>query len=323
MLTALCYYQDLSRLLSGWSSPTLQTFYLIEIALWIVGILAGRLVPHSRLRTAVCVAVGIVGLLMFLWPICFGLSSDAGVPVPFLGESLLLGAVLALCIPAQKKRHTGKCAGLILLIVLFTSLTACTVPNQNCELEPEAPVGSKSSEYTDAGSGDQHAFQLIQAYVHEIVQIKAITEDQYHDYYKADCDTIYSSKPERLGCNTVYFHAAMLPELKCGQIYLVELFPLTRNIYIAECSSSNPLTVDAALCQDGHFEFDFNDRGNPFHFFALRIMNYLVQDYATHPDPAVPSMPTAVLPAHMTIQETIDFLSSMKNAQAEWLACYH
>lgn len=106
MLVSAFYNGGLSALVSGWSSPTIRTIYILEIAMCIVSIAVGLFVPYRRLKNIIISGVGIVGLMLILYTICIGLRSDAEILIPFIGEILLLSAVVALVISLLKRKTT-------------------------------------------------------------------------------------------------------------------------------------------------------------------------------------------------------------------------
>lgn len=103
MIHIIFYNKSADVLLYGWSSPTLRIIMGIEIIAIIVGITVGIFAPKNRLTNIFIFIVGGVGLLLVLKNIVFGLSSDAEIPLPFIGESLLVGATIAFCMRLRKK----------------------------------------------------------------------------------------------------------------------------------------------------------------------------------------------------------------------------
>lgn len=102
MIHIIFYNKSADVLLYGWSSPALRIIMGIEIIAIIVGITVGIFTPKNRLTNIFIFMVGVVGLLFVLKNIMFGLNSDTEILLPFVGESLLVGATIAFCMRLRK-----------------------------------------------------------------------------------------------------------------------------------------------------------------------------------------------------------------------------
>ncbi len=96
-------YSGPEILLTGWNSPTLRIIFLIEIIFLALGILLGTISTQKRSITLALVSVCIVGLLFILKNLLWGVSSDAFILIPFIGEILFVSSGIALLIIFLKK----------------------------------------------------------------------------------------------------------------------------------------------------------------------------------------------------------------------------
>lgn len=93
----------LSVLLEGWSNSNLRTFFLLEIIAISLFCVSGFLLPKRRLTVAIQLVLAILGLIIFVKTSVWGVSSDAYILLPFIGESCLVGALLALLVICSKR----------------------------------------------------------------------------------------------------------------------------------------------------------------------------------------------------------------------------
>ncbi len=96
-------YSGIGALLSWTDSPALQFIVIMEVALMVLGVLLGLFARPKRWLTIALVSLAVLGLLVVLKSAIFGLSSDAYVAFPFIGEAVCVGAVVALIVFAIKR----------------------------------------------------------------------------------------------------------------------------------------------------------------------------------------------------------------------------
>lgn len=92
------FYNGIDVLFYGWSSPTLRIIFIAEIVAAIIGMLVGIVFPLKRMTIILISIFDGVGLLLVLKNLLFGMSSDAYILVPFIGEVLVVGTSIALLI---------------------------------------------------------------------------------------------------------------------------------------------------------------------------------------------------------------------------------
>ena len=157
---------------------------------------------------------------------------------------------------------------------------------------------------------EPNQFASIDGYVSEIVRITALTEERAEpDLYRAKCETLYSSAPERPGRGTVYFAKTDLGMEAVGQTVCVFILPHSaRDSYAVS---------DMLFMKDDFFHLDEN-----VDCFNLRMMNELVSQYADHPNENIPSIPQTQLLGAVTVAEMSEFLERMSAACTEWETAY-
>ncbi len=104
MIYAICC-SGIGVLLSGWSEPALRPIFITETALVLLGILFGLLTAPKRSIVIILGSVAGAGLLLILKNLMFGISSDAFILIPFLGEILFFSAGAALLTAFLRKAH--------------------------------------------------------------------------------------------------------------------------------------------------------------------------------------------------------------------------
>lgn len=154
---------------------------------------------------------------------------------------------------------------------------------------------------------EPNAFKSIHGFIHEIVLITNITDEKTDGLQKVECETLYSSEPNRPGAGTIYF--GDLSAIEVGQTYLASI--------IRHGESTVYATDSRLLLQDGFFYIDASTQ-----FWSLEAMNSLVRDYLRSPDDKIPSIPQKELQGAVTVECAIRFLESMKAACTEWESAY-
>ena len=92
-----------SVLLDGWSNTNLRTFFLLEIIVIVVFCVSGVLLPKRRFTIGIQLVLAILGLVFFVKTSIWGVGSDAYILLPFISESCLVGALLALLVMCNKR----------------------------------------------------------------------------------------------------------------------------------------------------------------------------------------------------------------------------
>lgn len=104
------FYNGIDVLFYGWQVSTLRIIFIAEIIIAVIGVLVGIVAPKKRMTTILLAILDGVGLILVLKNQLFGLSSDAYILVPFVGEMLIVGtsiALLILRIKGNRKCFTG------------------------------------------------------------------------------------------------------------------------------------------------------------------------------------------------------------------------
>lgn len=99
-------YSGIGALLSWTDSPTLRFIVIMEVILLVLGVLLGLFVKPKRWLTITLASLAVLGLLVVLKSCIFGLSSDAYIAYPFIGEAVCVGAVVALIVFSIKRART-------------------------------------------------------------------------------------------------------------------------------------------------------------------------------------------------------------------------
>ncbi len=97
------FYSGIDALLSWADSPTLRFIVIMEVTLMMLGVLLGLLAKPKRWLTIALASLAGLGLLVVLKSCIIGLSSDAYIAFPFMGEAVSVGAALALIVFAIKR----------------------------------------------------------------------------------------------------------------------------------------------------------------------------------------------------------------------------
>lgn len=99
-------YSGIGALLSLNYSSALQFIVIMEVTLMVLGVLLGLLVKPKRWLTIALASLAGVGLLLVLKSTIFGVSNDAYIIYPFVGEAVCVGAIVALIIFAIKRTRS-------------------------------------------------------------------------------------------------------------------------------------------------------------------------------------------------------------------------
>lgn len=101
MLHAI-FYNGVSVLRFGWSNPVLRIVFCAELTMIAVGVIIGWCLD-GRITRVLLILLNVVGLLIIMKNAIWGMSSDAYILLPFVGEILVVGtAVTALTIYIKK-----------------------------------------------------------------------------------------------------------------------------------------------------------------------------------------------------------------------------
>ena len=99
------FYTGPTVLIYGWNTPTLQIIFVSEIVAVFLCTLVGLFVPPNKIYVLALLALDSVGVLIVLHNLLFGMSSDAYILLPFIGEILCVGTSTALLIKYVKKHN--------------------------------------------------------------------------------------------------------------------------------------------------------------------------------------------------------------------------
>lgn len=99
----IVFCNGIGALLSWNYSSTVQFGVIADVILLVLGVLLGLFARPKRWLTIALVSLAVLGLLVVLKSAIFGLSSDAYVAFPFIGEAVCVGAVVALIVFAIKR----------------------------------------------------------------------------------------------------------------------------------------------------------------------------------------------------------------------------
>ena len=97
------FYNGIDAFLSWSASPTLRFIIIMEGIFIVLGVLLGLLAKPKRWLTIALASLAGIGLLAVLKSNIIGVSSDAYIAFPFIGEAVFVGAALVLIIFALKR----------------------------------------------------------------------------------------------------------------------------------------------------------------------------------------------------------------------------
>ena len=103
LMAYMAIQNGFSVLLDGWSNTNLRAFFLLEIIVIVVFCVSGVLLPKRRFTIGIQLVLAILGLVFFVKTSIWGVSSDAYILLPFISESCLVGALLALLVMCSKR----------------------------------------------------------------------------------------------------------------------------------------------------------------------------------------------------------------------------
>ena len=188
----------------------------------------------------------------------------------------------------------------VILIFLSVVLVAC---RDNAQLT-EPPIDSPNP------------FLSAQSAIHEVIRVTDVTGFQTDGLYEVECETLYSSNPDRNGLGTVYFNSEYISTVELGQVYFVRLLQRSSKFVYS--------VIGMVGSTDGVFHLGWTDetgwsenvRGD---FWALTAINSYIESNNMNPDEQIISMPEKPLRGDVTIDEVVNFLISTASAYEEML----
>ena len=98
MLQAIFFSDSLSDFFGFWTSSIFKLVLACDLIAAFAGALLGFLAAEERSVKVVLWAVQGAGWMLFLQSLLFGVGSEAWILVPYLGEALVVGSLVALAV---------------------------------------------------------------------------------------------------------------------------------------------------------------------------------------------------------------------------------